>query len=82
MLSTETKRLATVRKFEHLNLNDNKELNDLVSLTTQICNTSMASVTIMDDDLQWLKCASGLKNYQQKRQDSFCQYLINTKKLW
>jgi hypothetical protein len=81
MFATESKRLATVRKFEHLNLNDNKELKDLVSLTSQICNTSMASVTIMDSDTQWLKCASGLKNYQQKRQDSFCQYLINTKKV-
>ena len=81
MIEAESKRLATVRKFEHLNINDNKELNDLVSLTTKICNTSMASVTIMYEDTQWLKCASGLQNYQQKRQDSFCQYLLGTQKV-
>lgn len=81
MTKTEITRLATVRRFEHLKLNENKELNDLVFQITKICKVSMASLTIMDEDVQWLKCSSGLAIRNEKIEDSFCKHLINTHKV-
>jgi len=81
MLLAETQRLATVSTFKYLKLNENQELNDLVSQISKICNTSMASLTLMDEDVQWIKCSSGIMASQENVEDSFCKYLLNTNKI-
>jgi hypothetical protein len=81
MIKTEPKRLATVRKFEHLRLDDNIELKALVTLTTQICNTRMALLNLMDEHVQLARCASGISSYEENRENTFCQYLINSDKM-
>ena len=78
MTTTETQRIAAVNAFKQLDLNANKELNNLVSQISTICNTSMASLTLLDEHLQWIKCGSGLLASQERVEDSFCKYLLHT----
>lgn len=73
---SETGRLEAVSQFGSLNFDDNKELDDLVLLAIQMCNVPMALITLMGEDLQWTKCASGIKMETMSREDSFCKYLV------
>jgi hypothetical protein len=78
MIKTELKRLAIVKEFELLELDHNKELKDLVNLVAGICNADMATITLIDEDIQWLKCASGITVTQTTRESSFCKHLVNS----
>lgn len=81
MIIAEPKRLAVVKQYNDLILHENKELNDLVALAAKICKVNMSSVSLIDEHVQWIKCASGITIVQESREDSFCKYLINTTKV-
>jgi hypothetical protein len=81
MIITEPKRLALVKQYHDLTLNENKELNDLVALAAKICNVNMSCVSLIDEHVQWVKCALGITADEQSREDSFCKYLVNTTKV-
>ena len=80
MKRAERKRLETVRLFEQLNLSDNKELNDLITLTIEICNVPTALISIMDENTQLIKCQSGIITVESGNlENAFCKYLINNR---
>lgn len=81
MIVADLKRLAVVKQYNELILNENKELNDLVALAARICKVNMSSVSLIDEHVQWIKCASGITTVQESREDSFCKYLVNTSKV-
>jgi len=81
MIITEPKRLAIVKQYHDLILDENKELNDLVALAAKICNVKMSCVSLIDEHVQWIKCALGITADEQSREDSFCKYLVNTTKV-
>ncbi|MCC8424678.1 GAF domain-containing protein [Mucilaginibacter sp. UR6-11] len=76
MEQAEHKRLEIVRRFKALNLSKSQELNDLVLLASEICNTPIAMITLMDDDIQWIECAIGADIDHNSRENSFCKYLV------
>jgi len=81
MNHSEEKRLEIVSQFEQLDLGNNKELNDLVTLAVQICNVPIAMISLMGEKTQWVKCRSGIKLEENNREDSFCKHLIKSKKI-
>jgi len=81
MIITEPKRLALIKQYHDLKLNDNKELNDLVALAANICKVDRSLISLLDEHVQWIKCASFVTTEHQSRDDSFCKYLLNTTKL-
>ncbi|WP_428329589.1 GAF domain-containing protein [Mucilaginibacter sp.] len=81
MKNSETKRLEIVNHYETLNLNSNKELNDLVTLAIEISDAPIAFISLMGADTQWIKWRSGIDIEENSRENSFCKYLINTTKV-
>jgi PAS domain S-box-containing protein len=77
MKSTIQKRLDAVGLFEQLNLNNNKELNDLITLATEICKLPLAMITLMDENIQWINCKVEVDVNSNNRGNSFCKYLID-----
>jgi PAS domain S-box-containing protein len=77
MTKHERKRLGTVRLFEQLNFSKNKELTDLVTLAAEICKVPIAMITLMGEDIQWIKCKLGVDIDSAGRETSFCKYLID-----
>ena len=75
---SETKRLDVVKKFNELNFKDNKELNDLVILASEICQVPIAMITLMGEEIQWIKSVLGVDISENTRENSFCKHLINT----
>ncbi len=76
MTLNETKRLVSVKRFEQYEFNLNKGLEDILTLTAEICNTPVAFLTLIDDDTQWFKVSKGMEVFQMPRATSFCTYTI------
>lgn len=72
----EIERLRSVRRFDQYNFDLNKGLEDILSLATQVCETPVAFITLMDEDTQSFKVCRGLKVTQMPRSTSFCTHTI------
>jgi PAS domain S-box-containing protein len=69
-------RLQAVERFKQLEPDIANDLNDIANLAAQICNTPVALVTLLDEDTQWFKAATGTDVTQTPREFSFCNYTI------
>ncbi len=76
MITNEIERLKSVKKFDNYNFDLNKGLQEILTLTAEICETPVAFITLIDADTQWFKVARGLEVFQMPREASFCQYTI------
>jgi signal transduction histidine kinase len=74
----EQNRLGALNSYEILDTLDELEYNDIVSLASQICGTSISLITFIDEYRQWFKANLGLKIKQTPREISFCGHAINT----
>lgn len=59
-------------------LDENDELNRLVKLASQICETEISLVTLLDKDVQWFKAKHGIELKQTPREVAFCNYAIES----
>lgn len=76
MKYTEQERLTAVSRFLSPDAGIAKDLNDLVDLVAEICETPVALVTLLDKDTQWFKAAKGTDLECTDRGLSFCNYTI------
>ncbi|MFD2874093.1 GAF domain-containing protein [Mucilaginibacter ximonensis] len=75
-MSNELNRLNAVSRFMQLDDALKKDLNELVELTAQICDTPVALITLLDRDNQWFKASKGVDIDCTGREISFCNYTI------
>jgi PAS domain S-box-containing protein len=73
---TEHQRLNAVGRFKQLDAGITKDLNEIVSLVADICETPVALVTLLDDNVQWFKAAAGTDIECTDRGVSFCNETI------
>lgn len=72
----EIERLNAVKRFKEPNESVTKELNDLVNLAAEICETPVALTTLLDEDVQWFKASKGVDIDCTGRDIAFCNYTI------
>lgn len=72
----ETKRLTAVRQALTLDFNKSSEFQDIVDLAAQLCEKPIALLTLLDENINWLKVRSGVDAETAPRETSFCQYGI------
>ena len=75
-MTNEIERLKSVSRFDQYEFNLNKGLEDILTLTAQICETPVAFITLIDEDTQFFKVTKGLDVMQMPRAASFCTYTI------
>ena len=80
-MTNEESRLEAVRRFIHGDESIVKELNDIVSLAAKICDTPVALVTLLDEELQWFKAAVGTEVTCTPRNASLCNYTIKQEEI-
>lgn len=80
-MNKEFYRLQAVDRFKHLDKSTTADLNDIVKLAAQICNTPMALITLLDEDTQWFKASTGTEITQTPRNISFCNNTIQQSKI-
>lgn len=76
MLNSDPLRLRAVKRFKDLSDDIIVDLNEIVSLAADICNTPVALVTLLDTDIQWFKAATGTDITCTPREVAFCNHTI------
>ena len=72
----EEHRLRTLTRTEILDSLPEQAYDDLVALASQICETPIALISLVDRDRQWFKAKSGLQTSETHRDLSFCAHAI------
>ena len=75
-IGQEARRLETLRSYAVLDTPNEEELDDLVKLAAQICQTPIALISLVDEHRQWFKAAFGLKLKETSREISFCDHAL------
>lgn len=75
-MTNEDLRLLAVKRFADYNLQMDADLQELVSMAADICNTPTATITLLDENWQWLKVKTGIIYEKLPRESSFCNYTI------
>jgi GAF domain-containing protein len=72
----EKERLEEVHRFLQLGFDKSSEFQDIVDLASQLCDKPVALITLLDEDINWVKVRTGIQIEMMPRETSFCQYSI------
>jgi two-component system sensor histidine kinase VicK len=73
----EKERLNSLKEYQILDTLPGDAYDDLTFLASQICDTPIALVSLIDTDRQWFKSKVGLEVNEISRDISFCGHAIN-----
>lgn len=69
-------RLAALRQYEVLDTMPEAAFDDLTLLASQICQTPIAMIALVDQDRQWFKSRVGITTAETPREVAFCAHAI------
>lgn len=69
-------RLLAVERFKTLNIDTDKEFREFVEMASDICSTPIALITLIEEDVQWLKVKKGTDVDQMPVKTSFCTHTL------
>ena len=72
----EQERLEALNSYGILDTEPEPVFNDIAQLAAYVCGTPMSSVTLLDDERQWLKARVGIDVREVSREQTFCQYAL------
>jgi K+-sensing histidine kinase KdpD len=72
----ETQRIEELLRFEVLDTEDERALDELTQLARVICGTSISLISLLDKDRQWFKSRVGLEASEAPRDIAFCSHAI------
>ena len=72
----EAERLQALKEYNILDTIQEEAFTSLVQLASQICETSISLISLIDSDRQWFKARVGLDVEQTSREIAFCSHAI------
>lgn len=78
----EIERLAALKRSKLLDTTAEEAFDDFTKLASQICDTPIALITLLDHTRQWFKSNIGLNVTETPREVSFCGHAILGNKLF
>ncbi len=72
----ETERLAKLAEYNILDSADEQDYDDIARLVTEICGTSLSTISFVDKDRQWFKAGVGMPSKETNRDVAFCAHTI------
>lgn len=77
ILPTEPLRLKVLQDYEVLDTLPERQFDDITRLASDICQTPIALVSLIDKDRQWFKSKQGLAAAETPRDISYCGHAIH-----
>jgi len=74
--SNEAARLEALRRYNILDTEPEPAFDDITLLASQICRTRIATITLVDQNRQWIKSKVGTAENENPRGTAFCAYGI------
>ena len=72
----EEKRLEELLSYNILDTTPEKKFDDLVKLASQLCETPISLISLIDANRQWFKAKQGLEVNETSRELAFCAHAI------
>lgn len=73
----EVERLENLRSYSILDTVSEADFDNLVTIASEICNTSISTITLVDQNRQWFKARVGNMPPETSRTESFCAHAIH-----
>jgi PAS domain-containing protein len=73
---SERYRLEAVSRFKQPDDKVARDLKEIINLASEICNTPVALITLLDEHMQWFKASKGVDIDCTTREVSLCNYTI------
>lgn len=73
----EAERLASLKSYRVLDTLPEQAFDDITTLASQLCNTPIALVSLIDENRQWFKSHHGLNVKETPRDLACCAHAIN-----
>ena len=77
--ANEAERLAALLRYEVLDTSLGAELDDFTLLASQICDTPIALVSLVDEARQWFPSRVGLDLAETPREQAFCTHTFESR---
>ena len=76
MSPNEAARVSALQKYAILDTEPEQAFDDLTLLASYVCKTSMALISLIDEDRQWFKSKVGISATETSRDIAFCSTAI------
>ncbi len=76
----EEQRVKSLESYNILDSLPEKEFDDITALASEICQTEISAVSLIDKDRQWFKSIHGLDAKETPRDIAYCAHAINDPK--
>jgi signal transduction histidine kinase len=73
----ENERLSDLKAYEILDTLPEKEYDDITRIASQICQTKVSLISLVDENRQWFKSHYGIDATETPREHAFCAHAIN-----
>lgn len=78
----ERQRLQALFDYDILDTEAEKVFDDLTQLASEICDTPIALISLVDPDRQWFKSATGIDAQETSRDIAFCSHAIHQRHIF
>ncbi|MFT5169229.1 MAG: PAS domain S-box-containing protein, partial [Saprospiraceae bacterium] len=73
----EEHRLNALKSYQILDTLSGQEYDDITQIASQLCETPISLITLLDEKRQWFKSKHGLDVSETPREIAFCSHAIN-----